>query len=249
MTNQELKRKRIAVKTDPRKKHQKDKPTFSDPTALVTFVIGPSDNSTTFLVHKELVFNKCEVFAAAFSSTFTEGQTQIFKIEDTTEAAFRFLVQWIYSDRLEVFQLEDHRKEIIQAGVGDAKRVTNAEWDIVLAEDQALAETWVLADKFCLPILQNLVIKYMSKIAILRLDAPTWTFKYVYENTGIDSALRRFCILSVAAHISQSVFKKFPERYPLEMLIDFGAFMLGRAGEGIDDDLQGEMEKCIVPVP
>ncbi|CZR51182.1 uncharacterized protein PAC_01057 [Phialocephala subalpina] len=214
MTDNELKRKRIAVEMAPRKKHQKDKPTFSDPTALVTFVIGPSDNSTTFLVHKEPVFNKSEVFAAAFSSNFTEGQTQTFKIEDTTKAAFRFLAE-------------------LESG----KSLTDAEWDIVFAEDQALAETWVLADKFCLPTLQNLVIDYMSNIAAQRLSARTRIFKYVYEHTAKNSALRRFCILSVATYHNQASFKRAWARFPQKMLIEFGAFMLDRAGDVIDEEM------------
>ncbi|CZR51183.1 uncharacterized protein PAC_01058 [Phialocephala subalpina] len=246
----DLKRKRISCDDGPRKKHKQTKPTFSDPTALVTFLIGP--NAKPFLVHKEVILNKSEVLAAAFSSNFIEGQTQTYHIDDTTEEVFRFFVQWLYSDKLEVWQLNEERKHDIRYILNNPKehRIWIANEN---SENQTLAALWVLADKLCLPTLQNLVVEYIADISKLpNTWLPYKTYHYIYDNTSDDSPLRRLSVIQVATYFGAREFKKFSKWFPVEILVDFGAFMLERAGSGkggIDEALEEEMKKCVVPVP
>ncbi|KUJ22815.1 uncharacterized protein LY89DRAFT_664601 [Mollisia scopiformis] len=190
-TEQVAKRKDTEDSTGPRKKHRKSASTFSKPAIFVTFLIGP--DRSEFVVHKEVVFNRSQVLAAVFSSDCIEGQTQTMTIEDTTEAAFRFVVQWLYSEKLEIAQLEAWKDKVAK----DTKFLTEAEQMIAIEEDQVLAETWVLADKYGLSGLQNLVVGYMTDILKCTCIPSTRTFKYIYQHTSDDSQLRKACIISL----------------------------------------------------
>ncbi|KAH7417462.1 hypothetical protein BKA64DRAFT_702229 [Cadophora sp. MPI-SDFR-AT-0126] len=69
------------------------KPNFAEPGTTVTFIIVPANNTTKFIVHKEFACYHSSVFRAAFNSNFVEGQTQTYRIEDTSAGAFRLLVE------------------------------------------------------------------------------------------------------------------------------------------------------------
>jgi hypothetical protein len=53
-------------------------------------------------VHKEFACFASPVFDAAFNSNFIEGQTQTYKLDDTTSRAFRLLTQWLYFEKLKI---------------------------------------------------------------------------------------------------------------------------------------------------
>lgn len=46
-------------------------------------------------------------FKAAFNSQFEEGQTQTYHLEDTTENAIRLLINWVYTQNLDVREPEN----------------------------------------------------------------------------------------------------------------------------------------------
>jgi hypothetical protein len=58
---------------------------------LITFVMG--SGQTEFVVHKSFIYHASPVLKAAFSSNFTEGQTQRYVLEDITEEAFQLFVE------------------------------------------------------------------------------------------------------------------------------------------------------------
>src|ERR1700742_1837678 len=106
-----------------------------DPGAIVTFLIGKvSDPPKMFLINKEFACHASPAFDAAFNSNFIEGQTQTYKLDDTTTRAFQLLTQWMYFQKITISQLEDEfeLKEIDDVGN---------------KEDLALVELWVLTDK------------------------------------------------------------------------------------------------------
>ena len=66
----------------------------SEPGAFVTSLIGKESNpSKKFIIHKEFACYVSPVFDAAFNSNFVEGQTQTYKLDDTTPRAFQPLTQ------------------------------------------------------------------------------------------------------------------------------------------------------------
>jgi hypothetical protein len=182
----------------------------SDPAALVTFLIGPGDNPEKFLVHKEVACYYSKAFDAAFNNNaFIEGQTQTYKLDDTTVTAFRLLVQWLYFKKLEIVQLKNDWVKNI------ATQTT---------ENNSLAELWVLADKLGIPQLQNVAIETMHQIYTKVQLIPTNTAQYIYNNTNPTSALRRYIVELCAISLSPKSFSNNPDRFPHEMLIDMVTF-------------------------
>jgi hypothetical protein len=58
------------------------------PEAIVTFLIGPGDSPKKFIVHKEHACHHSPILNAAFNGNFVEGQTQTYRIEDTSPGPF-----------------------------------------------------------------------------------------------------------------------------------------------------------------
>jgi hypothetical protein len=85
-------------------------PHARDPKSLVTFVVGPEGNTAEFFVHKEVVCHHSKVFQAAFNSVFIEGATQSYRLEDVSPAAFKFMMQWLYSQRFNLLHHDPNHK-------------------------------------------------------------------------------------------------------------------------------------------
>jgi hypothetical protein len=180
----------------------------SDSAALVTFLIGPGDAPEKFIVHKEAACYHSKVFDAAFNNTaFIEDQTQTYKMDDTTNCAFRFLVQWFYFKKLEITQLKETWPSIKNDPAA-------------IAENQSLAELWILGDKLGIPELQNLTIEIMWKIVGVTSLTPTQSFKYIYKNTCPASVLRRYVVDSCAFHLNSKYFSESSHDFPHEMFAD-----------------------------
>ncbi|KAG4412671.1 hypothetical protein IFR04_014174 [Cadophora malorum] len=104
------------------KKQKTELATFTDGKSLVTFMFGPDPNPTEFLIHKEVVCQQSEVLAAAFNSGFKEGQTQTYRLEDTTDRGFRLFMQWLYSRKFTLLQLDsDYDYDEDSASLGEAE--------------------------------------------------------------------------------------------------------------------------------
>lgn len=85
-------------------------------------MVGPDPNPTEFLIHKEVVCQQSEVLAAAFNSGFKEGQTQTYRLEDTTDRGFRLFMQWLYSRKFTLLQLDsDYDYDEDSASLGEAE--------------------------------------------------------------------------------------------------------------------------------
>ncbi|KAJ5032520.1 uncharacterized protein L3040_009121 [Drepanopeziza brunnea f. sp. 'multigermtubi'] len=197
---------RASSNKNSRKNSKTGLPCFSDPKSLVTFIVGPDPDPVEFLVHKEIICHHSKVFKAAFNGTFLEGQTQTYRLQDTTQGAFRLLTQWIYFQKLNIPQIPpgsvvDEDDEAL-AGEGEA----------------ALAELYVLADKFAMAPLQNAVIDEIENIGLVTRNIPVDIFNYIYENTSPGSALRRYVVMiatsfELGPEISES-------NHPYEMTIE-----------------------------
>jgi hypothetical protein len=155
------------------------------PTELVTFYIGTGESLTEFQVHKEVACDSSPVLKAAFNSTFVEGQTQTYRLEDTTANAFRHLVQWFYSKSM---NFESHFENHVPRNSAD----WNSHQAPCRKKSRTLVDLWILADKLLIPEVQNLVIEEI--IAAYRtgcLGSIAYQVNHVYENTEPGTALRR----------------------------------------------------------
>jgi hypothetical protein len=177
-----------------------------EPATLVTFLIGPSNNQSKFFVHKEFACYHSPVLSAAFNSTFLEGQTQTYALEDTTEGAFRLLVQWLYSQKLTLLQLEDQHQ--FQEGKTKAEE----------GEDKNLAELWVLADKLAIPKLQNAAIDSMEQIRLVGRMVVVSVWAYAYDIAGPDSHLRHY-VVAICALLATKDLAQWGSVFPHGMLL------------------------------
>ena len=80
-----------------------------------------------FLIHKEFICHHSEFFAAEFNGQFQEGQTQAMTLDDIDPDAFGLLVDWLYTQRVDVD--------------GDSL--------------PTLARLWIMGDLFLIPAIQN----------------------------------------------------------------------------------------------
>jgi hypothetical protein len=87
-----------------------------------------------------------------------------------------------------------------------------------------LAELWVLADKICIPALQNLVMDTIVKVFSARNWIPVFTYSYIFKNTNSGSALRRLAVTQTAYGMTEEKLLRYSEAP--QMLLDLSAFLL-----------------------
>lgn len=142
--------------------------------------------------------NYSPVLKAAFNSTFVEGQTQIYKLDDTTNDTFTLFVQWIYKQTLE--------------NPTEASEISK-HW-------AALTRLWVLAEKILIPHLQNQVLTNFDEYRKSIHNISTSEIPFIYENTKVGSPLRTLIVNHCAWYIKSSMFLDYPTYFPQEMLLD-----------------------------
>ena len=97
-----------------------------NPAELVTLEVGPEKKK--FIVHKEFACHYFPVLKAAFNSEFIEGQTQTYVLEEVTEPVARLLVDWLYTQKLDICRYENDHPKRVEEGL-------------------SLCRLWVLAGK------------------------------------------------------------------------------------------------------
>lgn len=182
-----------------------------------------------FVVHKESACFYSPIFKAAFNSTFIEGQTQEYRLDDVNEGTVQFLVQWIYRQEMSIVQL--------QSGKHDPQ------------ECQDLVETWVLADRLLVPGLQNAVLAALDKVQTCTGTRNIRTIPYVYENTSPGSQLRRYVVASCAAHLDVDCYSTKPKYFPKEMLLDLIDLWATVIPEEERDELSPSLDLTVFYVP
>ncbi|KAE9381289.1 hypothetical protein N431DRAFT_505713 [Stipitochalara longipes BDJ] len=181
-------------------------PAFRKSHELITLYAGNS--AQKFIVHKEFACFYSPVLKAASNSEFVEGQTQTYRLHDTTERAVCLLSDWIYTQTLDITQFANH------SGLKD-----NPDRQAVISQDKSLVELWVLAKKLLIPSLQNLVVTELYDLRKKTRSTATLCIKYVYENTCEGSPLRLLMVDMCASQLAPSEFTRIRQALPDEMLI------------------------------
>lgn len=181
----------------------------------VKFYIGEGNN-IIFVIHKEQILIS-PVLTAAFSSEFIEGNAQKYRLEDTSEPAFRFVAQWLYNGAL---QIEDYLRGLECGGLerNNGDHMQTCEYCSPFV--RVLLEVWFLGDRFMLPSLQNTVMKalasevYPHHLLMVNLN-------YIYENTDSDSQLRRYVVYqSALLNVNPHQWRNNLDLYPKEFLAE-----------------------------
>ncbi|TVY41602.1 hypothetical protein LOCC1_G007766 [Lachnellula occidentalis] len=217
---------------------KKKAPSFQGPAQLVTFKIGP--DLTEFVVHKEFACHYSPVLKAAFESEFIEGQTQTYTLDDTTEGAFRMLVQWLYTQKV-TSELRDDSSSKPCDGINDPKQR-----EIAARDTEDLVTLWVLAGKLIMPTLQNeamdVMMWYYTEFSFIRNS----TFAAVYAQTAPDSLLRKAFVELCTHRLETEMIVKRQDSFPKEMLLDM---FVAAVAKGNEPDRPIVASDYYVPVP
>ncbi|KAL5321118.1 hypothetical protein ACEPPN_011930 [Leptodophora sp. 'Broadleaf-Isolate-01'] len=201
------------------KKQKTELATFSDGKSLVTFLVGPGPTPIEFQVHKEVVCLHSDVLAAAFNGSLIEGQTQTYRLEDTTARAFRLFMQWLYSQKLKLTQTRPDYESISET---DDKRDKLEE-----EEGMSLVELWVLADKFRMPVLQNAALDAMHLILMSPTGRiPTYAFEYIFKNTCVGSPLRKYTTKVCLEYVPPETLIACHAHFPRDLLFNMALKIL-----------------------
>ena len=127
--------------------------------SVVTLLTGPK--GTPLIVHKAIACKHSPVFRAAFNSEFREGQEQMYELEDRSEDTIRVLIKWLYSQELDLKQVQ-LRLEQPRPNAA-SKKARERAMAIKGREDLILCELWV-----CTLLRANLVFYFASGVAVPR---------------------------------------------------------------------------------
>ncbi|KAF8851470.1 hypothetical protein BDZ45DRAFT_730888 [Acephala macrosclerotiorum] len=202
-------------------------PNFSEPVAMVAFVVGPDDEVKEFQVHKDVVCFYSSVLRAELNNGFVEGQIQTYRLLDASPGTVDLLIQWLYFQKLKLEQLQPSTKPSVPNKI---------------EEDLNLAGLWVLADKFRIPSLQNLVVTSMVRIGTRYRKAPSETFSYIYKNTAAGSALRDLAVHQCARMTPRALIRRTPDLFPKQMRADLAYYLIGEEHDLGDDYCDPELD-------
>ena len=175
------------------------------------------------------------VLNAAFKGPFIEGQSQTYNLEDTDTTAFRMLVHWLYTQKLDLTleelenptALDDTLTPTNQPSPEDLPEEEDQIRESVSAHELHLVQLWVIADRLLIPALQNAAIETLVRLGFWGVDDESihgfgW-IDYAYEHTQPQSPLRRLAV-DAFVYVTDShawlTFKDNAHLLPKEFLID-----------------------------
>lgn len=219
---------------------------------MVSFEIGPEGASEPFTVHKGIcsLYRYCgtsltgeaefacyhsPVLDAAFNSSFIEGQTQTYRLEDVGINTFRLFVNWLYSGKIvlpcddEVLTATEKHMRAIgeddQDGDDDDYEGWPTQIDLVKfisLQDMSLVRLWILADRLIVPRLQNRVMDILSELLLNRRNRPVTSewLSYAYQSTSAGSPLRDLALDVCLYKMLPTTIRTNPDGFPHQLLID-----------------------------
>lgn len=175
-------------------------------------MVGPK--RVKFGVHKGILIRRSAFFRAALTGTFKEATEGTVTLQEDSPKVFEVFVSWLYTGKL-----ENTVDEIPTP-----------------CSFKRLAELYIFADRYDVPILRNDAIDALVKHSQENLQISTSIFRMVYDATPPKDPLRRLLvdIMTLDTDIHESVVA-YRESYPAEMLLD----MLVVSSERIDALLSG----------
>lgn len=172
-----------------------------------------------------------QVFYTAFSS---EGSTQSYQLLETSKGAVAFLVQYLYTGKIQAAQLRT---------IYDDDMVNAVE------EDADMVRLWVLADMLHIPKLQNLTLNIIHEIEHKTNQVALRALWEVYRLTETGSLLRRYYVESCTLYMDSAKFTEQRDRLPYEMLLETTVFLSERLTilmDGVHEDLDLDISDYFV---
>ncbi|KAE9374842.1 hypothetical protein N431DRAFT_503602 [Stipitochalara longipes BDJ] len=200
-------------------------PEFKHPIELVTFIVSKDGIEETFPVHKEHACYYSPVLKAAFTGSFIEGKTQVYRLEDTDPKIFRFLIQWIYKQTFKDCETKSETKIEKKTGVRGRSFADRDQLGLEPPSKEVdslylnMVGLYVLAERLIIPRLQNYIMGSLKEV----FDNKAWSTAWMasaYEGTGADSPLRRFAVDMLLYQVPPNWKKEHEKHFPRELLVD-----------------------------
>lgn len=201
------------------------------------FHVGNDGDEEKFMVHREHVCSYSPVLKAAFNSSFVEGQTQSYRLDDIRPDSFRLFVQWLYTQGFCILD------EISLAGAEPTSEMALTTTRLCQERDLNIIQLWLLADKFLIPRLQNDAMKHFVKI----LENQNYKHKGIYRSTHwipyvyaegrttLDSPLRHLAVDLCLYSTSSSWSNAHPDHFPHQMLMELNSQIILSRETGYPD--------------
>lgn len=181
----------------------------SEPDVMATFIVGAEQKK--FIIHKEVACKHSYVLRTEFDGPFIKDRTAVYTLEDTDTEVFRLFFEFLYREKV-IFKSHNPNPADDVDKVRARNHTSKCE-----DQDYVLVDLWILADRFMVRPLQNLVIDQLSRVATeCGLDLSD-SFQSIYDRTLEGSQLRRF----IANRTSWLLIDEGDtDHYPREMLVD-----------------------------
>lgn len=146
---------------------------------MVDLYVGPEEEH--FRVHKEKLCSRIPYFEKMFNGQFKKASDNIAKFPEDNAAAFDVLMEWVYSYDIR------HIRDLVDEGTDDE---SDPSWDAV--------EFYSLAEKFCLPSLQDTIMNVIVRFHKSWDELPSPDFvDRAYSRTSAGSPLSKYCARAI----------------------------------------------------
>ena len=154
-------------------------------------VVGPTGNTKTWHLPKNLLVNASPFFAAALNGSFAEATSKVVNLPKDNTDAFTLFIRWLFVGNIsgELLNYEDEITGDEILGTYDAGSDFPLRMTIILVYLQAC----ILGDKLGCSEFQDLAMLELIDNHSNRFLMPE-TIRVIYEQSGLGSKLRRFAI-------------------------------------------------------
>jgi hypothetical protein len=134
----------------------------------VVLIVGSTKEH--YSLHNDLLCFYSDFFRAAFNGSFKEATERKIELPDVETDVFEAFQVWLYT---RVLPEADTESKYIHPG-----------WSLLI-------KLWIFGDKYQIPLLQNVAIDAMLDKVEKDKEVPTGMINYAYENTFLNSPLRK----------------------------------------------------------
>jgi hypothetical protein len=165
-----------------------------DSAEVVTIeVVDEDGNKKDFVLHKSFVCFHSRFFNAAFNGPFSEGTSQSMIFHTYSLEAFGLFADWIY-------------KEKIPDGPGELPNINE------------LVFLYIIGDHLLVPKLLNQILERINDSVGTTGVLPVALFRHIYENTTVESPLRKMMIDLCIAYKHVACVEDIPHEMAVDMV-------------------------------
>ena len=154
-------------------------------------VVGPTGNTKTWHLPKELLVNASPFFAAALNGSFAEATSKVINLPEDNTDAFALFIRWLFVGEISgaLFSYKDklNGDELLRTYDPAIDRLLDDTITVVYLQ------ACILGDKLGCSVFQDLAM-----LELIENHRHTFlvaeTIRVIYEQSGLNSKLRRFAI-------------------------------------------------------